>query len=461
MFGKVLGLVSSILLANHLGTELFGVYNYAFAITLLFMPLCDLGIDLYFMKEIPRQSLAQSQQQFGTVLVGKVVLGSTVLVLITVSGLLFESFGHGHFLLVVLAGVVNILRAFWVSFSAVLRSINQVSYEAGLASATRIGEFAVIVFCILTGQSLTMLLTLMTIINAVAMGGSYLTIRKHFLHPEFRCALQEFTAVFRGGMPFAVSNILIAIYFNLDTVLISKIIGNEAAGIYRASYNLIIPLMMVTASITGAIFPFVSQQYKEQPDAVANVLRQSSSWLLLLGIPIAVFGCLTAADIVRCLFASTYVSAGTSLAILVWFLPLVYLTYLFGSALGAMDQQPYVLKVSIVNVLFNIIANLILIPRYAQNGAAIVTVLTEIVGLIALWWKMRTFVPGIICGRLLMKIMAASVPSIVFLYVTPLSSLFYNLPIAVALYGAGLCCVGAFSWQEFTNLMALKKEKDA
>ncbi len=46
-------------------------------------------------------------------------------------------------------------------------------------------------------------------------------------------------------------------------------------------------------------------------------------------------------------------------------------------------------------------------------------------------------------------------------YVTPLSSPFYNLPIAVALYGAGLFCVGAFSWQDCTDLMALKQAKDA
>lgn len=460
-FTKLLGLVSSILLANHLGTELFGVYNYAFAMTLLFMPLCDLGIDIYLMKEIPRQSLAQSQQQFGIVLVGKVALGAAVLGLMTVAGLLFESFGHGHLLLVLLAGVINILRTFWVSFSAVLRSINQVSYEASLFSVTRLSECAVLVFCISTGQSLTVLLTLLTVINAVAVGGTYLTISKRFLPPQWRGALREFATVFRGGLPFAVSNVLVAISFNLDTVLISKIIGNEAAGIYRASYNLIIPLMMVTVSISGAVFPFVSQKYRQQPTVVVDVVRQSASWLLMLGIPIAVFGWLTADDIVRCLFASTYAGSGTILAILVWFVPVVYLTNLFGCTLGAIDQQSYVLKVIGMNVLFNITANLILIPRYAQTGAAIVMVCTEALGLMALWWKTRTFAPGVISGRLLLQIMVASVPALAFFYVTPLSSPFYNLPIAVVLYGTGLFGVGALSWHEFTNLMAWNKGREA
>lgn len=59
---KSLAFVSFILLAKYLGTQLFGVYNYAFALTSLFIPLCDLGMDTYLMREVPLSQRSRDPQ---------------------------------------------------------------------------------------------------------------------------------------------------------------------------------------------------------------------------------------------------------------------------------------------------------------------------------------------------------------------------------------------------------------
>ena len=150
---KILGFLSSIFLANFLGAELFGTYNYAFALTSLFIPLCDLGIDVYLVREVARQETSSSQKQFGLVLVVKVLLAAGVLALVTSTALILESSQSESFLFVVLAGMVTILRTYWVSFSSVLRAVNRVWEEAWLYSTARIVEFAVIVYCIWSAAS--------------------------------------------------------------------------------------------------------------------------------------------------------------------------------------------------------------------------------------------------------------------------------------------------------------------
>ena len=290
-------------------------------------------------------------------------------------------------------------------------------------------------------------------VNLVANIGTIAFVRRKIFRPLFQFSRSEFAQLFKGGLPFALTTILVAIYFNFDTVLVSKLVSAQAAGVYRAAYNLILPLMMVTASVSGAVFPFISQKFKLAPTEIGDVVRKSSAYLLFFGVPIAVIGSFEAGNIIHFLYAREYSDSALSLSILVWFLPVAYLTNLFGNSLGAMEQQSYVLKVAVANVAFNICANMILIPMYAQNGAAAVTVLTEILGFTLLSRKMHAYVPSIIQASLLGKLALASIPCLLFLYFKPGLWAPLTLTLAVLIYGFGLMVVGAFSLQEIRKLI--------
>jgi O-antigen/teichoic acid export membrane protein len=110
------------------------------------------------------------------------------------------------------------------------------------------------------------------------------------------------------------------------------------------------------------------------------------------------------------LYTAEYGSGDVSLAILIWFIPVVYLTQLLGSVLGAMDQQRAVFQVSAANVLFNLCANLVLIPMWREAGAAVVTVLTETLGLVLLSIRLRRSIPVLYSVRSIVLILLATVP---------------------------------------------------
>jgi O-antigen/teichoic acid export membrane protein len=453
IFIKLLSLGSSILLANTLGSHLFGIYSYAFALTSIFLPLADIGMDMYLLRELPRRKEEFLASTLPPILIGKVVLALAVLILMTITAGFLESFGSDKFTLIVLAGTITLLRAFGTTFGYLLRSYNAVSYEVSLQGLVRFAEFAAIVLWVLETTDLPRLMLFLTTINVAGVLGTYLLIRR-----RYRVRMRGGTTlkpILRGSLPFALTTVFTAVYFNFDTVLVAKCIGDTAAGIYRAAYNIIMPLMMVTAAISGAVFPYVSQRFRSHTEEVAEVVQRSAVYVLMVGLPIACITAVTAERIVVFIFKPEFAPAATSLAILIWFIPIVYLTNLFGHVLGAADDQPYVLRVSGINLLFNIVANLLLIPLFAQVGAATTTVLTELIGLVLLSVRVRQRFGSIISRQQFFKILAASVlPSL--LLVPPLEiPLLVLLAAMLFLYSVFLFAFKAVSPAELRSLFAL------
>ncbi len=454
---KILGLISSVLLANYLGTVQFGLYNYAFAFTALFIPLCDLGADTLLMREVARGSGAAISSFSHTALTSKTILTLLDFAILAVISGMVESPGASTFGLLLLAGAVTFLRTYWTSFSSIFRALNRVSLDVRLYTASRAAEFVAIIAIIILRQDILVLLLALGAVNVLAIAAAFIILSRKFftLKPAFRWAdLKQFV---RAGLPFALTTIFTAVYFNLDTVLVKKMIGDSAAGIYRAAYNLVLPLMMVTASVTAAVFPYVSQNFRSHRTEVARIIRESATTLLMIALPGAVVGTLFSGDLIAWLFHREYQPASESFTILVWFLPVVYLTNLFGNVLGAMDEQSYVLKITTANVIFNIGANLILIPRYAQNGAAVVTVLTETLGLVLLILRMRKHEGSLPTVRQLSKICAACLAIIPPFLLRPALSAFAAIAIGIFLYAGALFLLRVISLRDLRDLLVIVK----
>ncbi len=416
---KSLAFVSFILLAKYLGTQLFGEYNYAFALTALFIPLCDLGMDTYLMREVPRLSEQEIPKQLGAVLSWKGLLTFFVFLAISLTTGLLDVFGSDRFFMVVLAGLITLLRTYWTTFASFFRAINKVGFETGMLSLARIAEFIVIIVSISMNSGLLSLLSILTVLNIVFVSLTHVLVRQRFARPILVGDFAHMMFMLRGGLPFALATIFSSIYFNFDTVLISKYIGDDAAGIYRAAYNLIFPLTMFGLAITGAVFPFASQNYRTHRGEVEEVISRSIVQLVMIALPIALITTFLSNEIVRFLFAPEYAGTAACLSILVWFLPVVFLTNFYSNTLGAIDEQMFVMKITILSAVFNVVANFLMVPRFAQFGASVVTVLTALLGFVFLIWKMRKKVTSSIPVRPLLRIVLASAATLPLLIIKP------------------------------------------
>ena len=124
------------------------------------------------------------------------------------------------------------------------------------------------------------------------------------------------------------------------------------------------------------------------------VYRLGNGGMLAAGLVLGALLALLAPWGVTYLFGMRYAEAAAILQILAFAVPVQYLASSSDAVLTAGGFTAKKVNVQGLAVLFNVGANLLIIPRYGAPGAAVTTVLTEMLILGCFLWLVRRYVFG-------------------------------------------------------------------
>ena len=110
-----------------------------------------------------------------------------------------------------------------------------------------------------------------------------------------------------------------------------------------------------------------------------SIFRKTFNILFILAVPIVIFLIVLARPIILILGGEGFLSSVLPLQILAFVVGLVFLNNLGGKALIALELQKAGMWVYISGAVLNILANLLVIPRYSYIGASFTTLMTEVV----------------------------------------------------------------------------------
>lgn len=176
--------------------------------------------------------------------------------------------------------------------------------------------------------------------------------------------------------PMGVYMILFSGYDRaVDSILIRQLIGVRDLAFYGLAYKIYGNLVQPAYFLINSVFPMLSNKENDR-----RKLFKQTGLLMFLGA-LVVFGVVyfLAPGIINVLSGSEFVKSVEVLRILLVAMIFAYAGHLVGFTLIAKGKQKEVLIVGIISLLVNVIGNLILIPSWGINGAAWITVLTEIV----------------------------------------------------------------------------------
>lgn len=189
--------------------------------------------------------------------------------------------------------------------------------------------------------------------------------------------------------PMGVYMILFSGYDRaVDSVLIRQLIGVKDLAFYGLAYKIYGNLIQPAYFLINSVFPMLSNKENNR-----RKLFKQTALLMFLGA-VVVFGMVyfLAPGIITVLSGSEFGKSVEVLRILLVAMIFAYGGHLVGFTLIAKGKQKEVLIVGIISLLVNVIGNLILIPSWGINGAAGITVLTEMVatGLMAVLLVFRS-----------------------------------------------------------------------
>ena len=192
----------------------------------------------------------------------------------------------------------------------------------------------------------------------------------------------------RESWPLFLNQLLQGLFFKVDGLLLLPLAGAVAGGTYAAAYKVSEGAGIVSSTFTLALFPRLSRS--SDPSAAANAgevladaYRLPLRLLLQVGFPLAAGIALLAEPVVTVVAGREYLpESAIALGILICYLPLSYANGLTQYVLIAAGRQRLLTGAFIAALVFNVAANLILIPRFGYVGAAWVTVASEVVLLV-------------------------------------------------------------------------------
>jgi O-antigen/teichoic acid export membrane protein len=258
------------------------------------------------------------------------------------------------------------------------------------------------------------------------------------------------------SFPLMVNGLLNQLFFKIDVLLLKPLAGDLALGWYATAYKLIDGLQVIPASFVLALFPLLARYAHDDRSKLARLGETGLKVLLALACPIAVGTTLLAEPIILLLAGPAYLpQSAWALQVLIWYLPISFVNGLLQYVLIAVDRQRTLSLAFAVGVVFNVVANLALIPTYGYLAAAAVTVLSEVVLLVPFLWVTRSEIGSL---RVLgMAWRPASAAAIMAVPVWLLSAVSAPLAVLAGIlaYGLALLALRAIDADERAQLRGL------
>ena len=110
-----------------------------------------------------------------------------------------------------------------------------------------------------------------------------------------------------------------------------------------------------------------------------NILERGLSILTLLAVPAAAAGAILAGEIITLLYGGGYANAVGSFRLMCLTFPPLFLAPMFGNVLFSLRKELKLLTYVILGIAGNFLFNLFLIPRLGIEGAALSTVINQII----------------------------------------------------------------------------------
>lgn len=365
-----------IYLARTLGVSDFGLLTAALAYFSILSGVADFGFNRFLIREVAKDSSKASE-----------LLWNVVLLRLTLTSILFATFSIILYLLdpdkmrvslVLLASVAILPQAIAFSFDAIFVAVRKLQFSAASLFISSLATALVGLYLVGNGFGP------MGAVNALIIGQVvYAVILIIILYKNERLVLSvihltEIKKIIIGSLPYGLLSVLGLLYFRIDAILLSYMKGSFETGIYGAAYRFLEAVIFIPSAFSLALFPVLSRAHDASLRDVKKLYFKSFKIMLGLGLAVLLGYVLILPEIIKIVLPN-YLPSVTAIKILSLSIPFMFIHVPAVTVLLSTDKYlKQVLILSVLALAFNILANLIFIPRFGFIAASWVTVASEV-----------------------------------------------------------------------------------
>lgn len=379
-FDKILrmgvGLFIGAWVARYLGPEQFGAFNFAIAFVALFGVFASLGLDGIVVRDIVREP--DKRFEILSVVFLLKLCGGCVALLISLSAiyLMRPNEGQTHWLVGIIAAglIIQSLDTLDLWFQYQVKSKYTV-----IAKNSAFVVFT-LVRIVLVLKKAPLVAFAWSSFAEIILGAVFMII--FFLRQKMLLVwcpkVDTACRLLRESWPLILSGLAVMTYMRIDQIMLGQMLGNKEVGLYSAALRFSEIWYFIPIGIISSVMPSLTQVRSESEKIYYQRLQQLFNNLVRIAYVIAIPMTFFSTFMVTSLYGQEYSKSGLILAIHIWSAVFVFI----GVGMSPWTINEGMMRWSLiqptVGVIVNICLNTILIPIYGAVGAAIATLVSQI-----------------------------------------------------------------------------------
>ena len=386
----VLPLVTTPYLSRVLGAEGIGIYSYTYAIVTYFILFGSLGVAMYGQREIAyaQENVEERKRVFIEIVLFRFVtifISSIIYYFFFIRGEAYQIY-YQILLLELIAATFDI-SWFFQGMEEFKRTVTR-------NVLVRVCSVSAVFLFVKNKEDLALFTLIYSIGDLLGNLSLWLYLPKYIKGVKVK-NINTFRHIWPIILLF-IPQIANQIYKILDTTMIGNLVQDKAeTGYYEQGQKVIRLLLTVVTSLGVVMVPRMASTFASgDKKQIQSYLKMSFRFVFFLAFPI-MFGIISISEA----FVPVFFGAGyDKVVILINIISPILLLMGVANVLGTQyllptkHQKEYTISVAI-GVVFNFIANYILITKYASIGASIATVLSELLVVIIQYQYMKKEVP--------------------------------------------------------------------
>jgi O-antigen/teichoic acid export membrane protein len=383
---KASGIVAVALAARWLTTEQFAVLGASLAVVTILTAVFDGGLSVL----IVRDGAADSSSLLGTLRAG-LVARLPVLALAFV-GATAVGVARGELAPAILVAAASAVGALTLVALAVFRAAQDLSVEAGQKLLFGLLLPALTFAAVAVRPSAATVLAALVLAQTVALSVSLRGLRRFGNAPSARAV----SDTLRATAPFALMTIATLVYYRSGILLLAGSRPAADTAAFTIASNVAIGLLALPNAITTGLLPNLSAA-RSQAERLGTA-RRALGWTVALCLVLTLGAALIAPYLLTLVFGARYQAAVAPLLVLLVADVLIGVSGILGVLLMAAKRvRPLVIQVGACLVV-NLAAGALLIPRFGAMGAALATLITEVIAVTVLLIAVRRDLRQLISG---------------------------------------------------------------
>jgi O-antigen/teichoic acid export membrane protein len=385
----IIGFLINIYIIRYLGPSQFGLLSYAISFVGLFAAFATLGLDNITVRELVI-SPDKKDEILGSTFFLKIFGAILSILLIWLTTILISETSYNKLLILIIA-FSTIFQSFNVIdlyFQSKVLSRFTVYVQVSTLFISSTLKFLLVIF----NFPLLYFAIVMLVETALIAAGFNVVFKiNHQLILKWQFVNSRAKQLLKDSWPLILSGLVIAIYVKIDQVIIKNMMTDKDVGYYAAAVRIAEAWYFIPTAISTSVFPAIINAKKISEKLYLSRLQKLYdilAWVAIcISIPITIFS----KDIIKFLLGPDFIQSASVLTIYIWAGVAVFLGVASSQYLINENLTKISFLRTFIGMVFNVVLNLILIPKMGIIGSALATLISYSVATFTIGLTKKTF----------------------------------------------------------------------